>query len=31
MVGISRHKEYLPHYRKGGSRDGGDCYQESLG
>ena len=27
MVGINGHKEYLPHHRKGGSDDGGDCYQ----
>lgn len=26
MVGINGHKEYLPHHRKGGSDDGGDCY-----
>jgi len=26
MVGINGHKEYLPHHRKGGSGDGGDCY-----
>ena len=26
LVGINGHKEYLPHHRKGGSRDGGDCY-----
>ena len=27
LVGINGNKEYLPHHRKGGSRDGGDCYQ----
>lgn len=27
MVGINGHKEYLPHHRKGGSNNGGDCYQ----
>jgi hypothetical protein len=27
MVGINGHKEYLPHHRKGGSENGGDCYQ----
>jgi uncharacterized protein (DUF362 family) len=26
MVGINGHKEYLPHHRKGGAYDGGDCY-----
>lgn len=26
LVGINGHKEYLPHHRKGGSRNGGDCY-----
>ena len=26
FVGINGHKSYLPHHRKGGSRDGGDCY-----
>jgi uncharacterized protein (DUF362 family) len=26
LVGINGHKEYLPHHRKGGSQDGGDCY-----
>ena len=26
MVGINGHKEYLPHHRKGGSGNGGDCY-----
>ncbi len=26
LVGINGHKEYLPHHRKGGSVDGGDCY-----
>lgn len=26
MVGINGHKEYLPHHRKGGSLNGGDCY-----
>jgi uncharacterized protein (DUF362 family) len=25
-VGINGHKEYLPHHRKGGSENGGDCY-----
>ncbi|HTQ40752.1 MAG TPA: DUF362 domain-containing protein [Pirellulales bacterium] len=26
MVGINGSKDYLPHHRKGGSKDGGDCY-----
>ena len=26
LVGINGHKAYLPHHRKGGSIDGGDCY-----
>lgn len=26
MVGINGHKSYLPHHRRGGSADGGDCY-----
>jgi uncharacterized protein (DUF362 family) len=26
IVGINGHKEYLPHHRKGGSGNGGDCY-----
>ena len=26
MVGINGHKEYLPHHRKGGAGNGGDCY-----
>lgn len=26
MVGINGHKEYLPHHRRGGAADGGDCY-----
>jgi uncharacterized protein (DUF362 family) len=26
IVGINGHKEYLPHHRKGGSQNGGDCY-----
>jgi uncharacterized protein (DUF362 family) len=26
LVGINGNKEYLPHHRVGGSRDGGDCY-----
>ncbi len=26
VVGINGHKEYLPHHRKGGTREGGDCY-----
>ncbi len=26
LVGINGNKEYLPHHRKGGSEDGGDCY-----
>ncbi len=26
LVGINGHKEYLPHHRKGGSNNGGDCY-----
>jgi hypothetical protein len=26
IVGINGHKEYLPHHRKGGSLDAGDCY-----
>lgn len=29
MVGINGFKEYLPHHRKGGSADGGDCYDGS--
>jgi uncharacterized protein (DUF362 family) len=29
FVGINGHKEYLPHHRKGGSEDGGDCYPGS--
>jgi uncharacterized protein (DUF362 family) len=28
LVGINGHKEYLPHHRKGGPRNGGDCYPE---
>jgi len=27
MVGINGHKEYLPHHRKGGGANGGDCYE----
>jgi uncharacterized protein (DUF362 family) len=27
LVGINGSKEYLPHHRKGGSGDGGDCYR----
>jgi uncharacterized protein (DUF362 family) len=27
IVGINGHKEYLPHHRKGGSANGGDCYE----
>jgi uncharacterized protein (DUF362 family) len=27
LVGINGNKEYLPHHRKGGSEDGGDCYE----
>jgi uncharacterized protein (DUF362 family) len=27
VVGINGHKEFLPHHRKGGSVNGGDCYQ----
>jgi uncharacterized protein (DUF362 family) len=27
IVGINGHKEYLPHHRKGGSLNGGDCYE----
>ena len=27
LVGINGHKSYLPHHRKGGSLDGGDCYE----
>jgi uncharacterized protein (DUF362 family) len=27
MVGINGHKEFLPHHRKGGSGEGGDCYE----
>ena len=26
LVGINGNKEYLPHHRKGGSLNGGDCY-----
>jgi len=26
LIGINGNKEYLPHHRVGGSRDGGDCY-----
>jgi uncharacterized protein (DUF362 family) len=26
LVGINGNKEYLPHHRKGGAEDGGDCY-----
>jgi len=29
VVGINGHKEFLPHHRKGGSADGGDCYPGS--
>jgi hypothetical protein len=27
LVGINGNKEFLPHHRKGGTRDGGDCYE----
>jgi hypothetical protein len=27
LVGINGNKEYLPHHRKGGSANGGDCYE----
>lgn len=27
LVGINGNKEYLPHHRKGGSGEGGDCYE----
>ena len=27
MVGMNGLKDYLPHHRKGGSADGGDCYE----
>lgn len=30
MVGINGHKEYLPHHRKGGVGQGGDCYDGGL-
>jgi uncharacterized protein (DUF362 family) len=30
MAGINGHKEYLPHHRKGGASDGGDCYEGSF-
>ncbi len=26
LVGINGNKEFLPHHRSGGTRDGGDCY-----
>ncbi|MDM7992356.1 MAG: DUF362 domain-containing protein, partial [Candidatus Fermentibacter sp.] len=26
LVGLNGNKEFLPHHRKGGARDGGDCY-----
>lgn len=26
LVGLNGNKEYLPHHRLGGSKDGGDCY-----
>jgi hypothetical protein len=26
LVGINGNKEFLPHHRKGGASDGGDCY-----
>jgi len=29
LVGINGHKEYLPHHRKGGLPNGGDCYGQS--
>jgi uncharacterized protein (DUF362 family) len=29
LVGINGDKDYLPHHRKGGSKNGGDCYPES--
>jgi uncharacterized protein (DUF362 family) len=31
LVGINGNKEYLPHHRKGGSQDGGDCYAGRAG
>jgi len=27
MVGVNGHKSYLPHHRRGGSAQGGDCYE----
>jgi uncharacterized protein (DUF362 family) len=27
LIGINGNKEFLPHHRKGGSRQGGDCYE----
>lgn len=29
LVGINGNKEFLPHHRKGGAEDGGDCYAGS--
>jgi uncharacterized protein (DUF362 family) len=29
LVGINGDKDFLPHHRKGGSKDGGDCYPGS--
>jgi len=29
LVGINGNKEFLPHHRKGGASDGGDCYAGS--
>ena len=29
MVGVNGHKQYLPHHRKGGAADRGDCYPGS--
>ncbi len=29
VVGLNGHKSYLPHHRKGGVADGGDCYLAS--
>lgn len=31
LVGINGHKKYLPHHRKGGSVEGGDCYSGKSG
>ena len=27
LIGINGNKEFLPHHRKGGSKQGGDCYE----